>query len=81
MVNYNGGYVNGFDLEEQALQLQNQAMTAKLGGDHKLAVALYRELLGMVRALEETDAFALPEGMPAQLVLRAIELEEKHIAA
>jgi hypothetical protein len=51
-------------------------MSAKMSGDHKKAVALYRELLPHVRVLDELEALDMPQGMSSQLVERAIELAE-----
>jgi hypothetical protein len=51
-------------------------MQLKLAGDHKGAVATYRDLLGVVRELEQLGALSWPSGLPTQVVQRAIELEE-----
>jgi hypothetical protein len=51
-------------------------MKYKLAGDHALAVAVYRELLHVVRQLDALGAFNWPQGLSTQLVQRAIELEE-----
>lgn len=62
-------------LIERAQQLQANGMRYKLAGDHIIAVAIYRELLGVVRELEEVGALSWPQGMPVQLVERALEIE------
>jgi hypothetical protein len=63
-------------LIEKAQRLQQSGMQLKLSGDHRGAVAVYRELLGVVRELEQLGALSWPYGLPTQVVQRAIELEE-----
>jgi len=43
-----------------------------------MAVVTYRELLQVVRRLEEVGALSSPLGLPTQLVQRAIEIEESN---
>lgn len=76
LVDFRGDYISLPDLKARAGALQREAMRSKLAGDHKRAVAIYRELLPHVRLLDELEVFAQPPGMPEQLILRAIELEE-----
>lgn len=66
------------DLIELARHLQDSGMRYKLAGDHAMAVATYRDLLQVVRRLEEVGALNWPTGLPTQLVQRAIEIEECH---
>jgi len=66
------------DLVEQAQRLQHAGMQYKLAGDHPMAVVTYRELLQVVRRLEEVGALSSPLGLPTQLVQRAIEIEESN---
>lgn len=63
-------------LIEEAQRLQHSGMSYKLAGDHPMAVTTYRELLRVVRRLEEVGALNSPLGLPTQLVQRAIEIEE-----
>lgn len=74
---YQGGYVNVPETIEKATSLQQAAMSAKLAGDHTLAVTLYRRLLPIVKILDKLEVLDMPYGMPTQLVMRAIELEEQ----
>jgi hypothetical protein len=76
IASFRASYLSLNDLLARARVLQDAAMAAKLRGDHTGAVALYRELLPHVIALEEMKAFPLPTGFPTQLVERAIEIEE-----
>lgn len=76
IASFRASYISLNDLLARARALQDAAMAAKMRGDHTGAVALYRELLPHVIALEEMNAFTLPTGFHAQLVERAIEIEE-----
>ena len=76
LVPFRGGYVHLNDLLATAIKLQDEATEAKARGDHSKAVELYQELLPHVQLLEEFDAFKLPQGLPTQLLQRAIEIEE-----
>lgn len=64
------------ELMENARLLQKEGMQLKLNGEHRAAVQVYKQLLETVRALDELGAFSWPRGLSAQLVQRAIELEE-----
>ncbi len=65
------------ELVEEATALQNKAMQAKLAGDHKTAVQLYRELIPYLSKLDALGTFGGLSGLPVQIAKRTIEqLEE-----
>lgn len=65
------------ELIDEARSLQNKAMRAKLGGQQKEAVQLYRELIPYLVKLEDLGVFGSLGGLPVQIAKRTIEqLEE-----
>lgn len=81
LVRVQGDYISLNDLKEKARSLQNEAVRAKLAGNHKRAVQLYRELLPHVRILDELQVFGSPAGMAEQLVQRAIDVAELGVSS
>jgi len=77
LIQFRGSYYLIDDLTEEAQVLQNKAMQAKLAGQHKEAVALYRELIPYLATLDDLGVFGSLSGLPVQIAKRTIEqLEE-----
>lgn len=81
LVPYEGGYIGVDDLLGVAHRLQECAMRHKLTGNHQCAVALYRQLLPIVRQLDELQVLPGPVGLASQIAQRAVEIEEEQLLA
>ena len=73
LVQFRGSFYFVEELTDKAKSLQSEAMRAKLAGEHKKAVQLYRELIPYLSVLDDLGLFGCLSGLPVQIAERTIE--------